>query len=236
MTGAPAAASPAPGRPKPGEAPLGGRRRYVVDGGSSPAAFNITQHSTAECINQPIVWSGTGATYTTGFIDTFGESWSRWGNNTFTGSFTGPRARVASKAMLQVDNGSLTYFPGTSPVTGDGTGAYGSPTAAVAIGWVDAVAGFIKAPANQTYRIVEDVPFGCTLTEFTAKLAAGTLTAQLTINGTNVTNGSINGTTTQGSASPTAANVAAANGRIELVVTSISAPADLSFTVKYARS
>lgn len=101
---------------------------------------------------------------------------------------------------------------------------------------VDFLSGHIRSPANQDYRIVEKIPFGATITAFAAKTSSGTITAALKINTTAVTNGSINVTSTQGSATPSAANVMVANDALVLALSSNSSAQNLSFTIKFTRT
>lgn len=112
------------------------------------------------------------------------------------------------------------------------TGATGNTGPA---GASDGLAGLLEGPSNKTYRVLEKSPIALTITEFTTKLAAGTCTAKLQINGVDVTGGSISTTTAQQSTTPSAANVVAAGDTVSLVVGSVSSAADLSFTFKYTR-
>jgi len=100
----------------------------------------------------------------------------------------------------------------------------------------DFLSGGIKTPLAQDYRVVEKMPFAATLTGFTAKTSSGTLTATLKINTTAVTSGAINVTSTQGSVTPTAANVMAADDALVITLSSVSSAVDLSFTVKYTKT
>lgn len=99
----------------------------------------------------------------------------------------------------------------------------------------DFISGVIRTPLAQDYRIVELVPYGMTLTNFTAKTSAGTVTATLKINSTAVTTGAINVTSTQASVTPSAANVAAENDALVLTLSSVSSALDLSFTIEFTR-
>lgn len=122
---------------------------------------------------------------------------------------------------------------GTGPTGPTGpTGATGSTGPASSS---DGLSGVMEAPSNKTYRILEKSPVLLTITEFTTKMGAGTCTAKLQINGVDVTTGSIASTTSQQSVTPSAANVVAAGATVQLVVTSVSSAADLSFTFKYTR-
>ena len=99
----------------------------------------------------------------------------------------------------------------------------------------DFISGVIRTPLAQDYRIIEKIPYAMTLTGFTAKTSAGTVTATLKLNSTAVTDGAIGVTSTQGSVTPSAANVAAINDALVLTLSSLSSARDLSFTVKFTR-
>lgn len=126
-------------------------------------------------------------------------------------------------------------------VVNGGTGGTTQATAragiaAAATAQTDFISGIIKAAANQDYRIVEKIPYGATLTAFTGKTASGTLTATLKINTTAVTTGAINVTSTQGSVSPSAANIMVSGDALVITISAISAPVDFSFTIAFTRT
>ena len=100
----------------------------------------------------------------------------------------------------------------------------------------DFISGIIASPTNKDYRIIEKLPFGVTLTAFTAKTLSGTITATLKINTTAVTNGAINVTSSQASTTPSAANVASAGDVIVITGSSNSSAVDLSFTLVFTRT
>lgn len=100
----------------------------------------------------------------------------------------------------------------------------------------DFISGGIKVPANQDYRIIEKAPFGMTLSEFTGKTSAGTLTATLKINTTAVTGGALSVTGTQSSGTLTAANAVTANDVVVITVSAVSSATDFSWVVKYSRT
>lgn len=116
-----------------------------------------------------------------------------------------------------------------------------APTARTNIGaagltQTDFITGGIQTPFNQDYRIIEKIPFGATLTSFTAKSSAGTLTATLKINSTAVTNGAINVTSSQASVSPSALNVLVSGDALVLTISATSGVANLSFTIVYTEA
>src|SRR5262245_34792595 len=100
----------------------------------------------------------------------------------------------------------------------------------------DFIAGIIKAPQNQSYRIIERIPYGATLTKLYAKTASGSVTIALMINATGVTGGAFSVTSTQGSATPTALNVMANGDALVLTCGSVASAVDLSFVVHFTRT
>lgn len=98
------------------------------------------------------------------------------------------------------------------------------------------MAAFVETPTAKTYILTTEAPFGWTITKIAAKTASGTCTVQARINGTNVTGGSVSVTSTEGTSTATAANTVAANDTIDIVVTSVSSPADLSVTISGTRT
>lgn len=98
------------------------------------------------------------------------------------------------------------------------------------------ISGTIKVPANQSYRVIEKIPYGAVLVSFAGKMSAGTLTATLKINTTAVTDGVLSATTTQSSVSPSAAKTLVANNLLDMVVSSVSGASDFSFTISYTRT
>jgi len=100
----------------------------------------------------------------------------------------------------------------------------------------DFISGGIVNPANQDYRIIEKIPYGATLTEFTGKTSTGTLTATLKIGTTAVTNGALSVTSAQSTTVPSAANVMVAGNVLVITISAVSSPANFTFTVKYTYS
>lgn len=81
--------------------------------------------------------------------------------------------------------------------------------------------------ANSTIVLIGKARFAGTITEVTAKTASGTCTVQATIDGTNVTGGSVSVTSTEASSTPSAANTFTAGQTIAIVITSNSSATDL---------
>lgn len=98
------------------------------------------------------------------------------------------------------------------------------------------LSGYFAGPLNQDYRIIERIPYGMTFAGFTGKTSSGTLTATLKINSTAITDGALNVTLTQGSVTPSAANVAAEGDALVITVSAISSPRDFSWTIEYTRT
>lgn len=121
-------------------------------------------------------------------------------------------------------------------VSRDLDGLTPSDVGAAGTSQVDFISGIVKTPANQDYRIVEKLPYAATITELTAKTSSGTITATFKINTTAITTGAINVTSTQGSVTPTALNVAASGDVLVMTLSANSSAANLSFTVKFTRT
>lgn len=97
----------------------------------------------------------------------------------------------------------------------------------------DGYSGFIEVPASKTYTIDEYAATAGTINSLAIKLASGTCTVAVKINGTNVTGlSAVAVTSTQSVTAATAANTFTAGQRITMVVTVPSAAADLAFTLK----
>jgi hypothetical protein len=69
--------------------------------------------------------------------------------------------------------------------------------------------------------------YAFTINEVTGKTSSGTCTVQVTIDGTNVTGGSVSVTSTEASSTATAANAVAVGQTVAIVVSSNSAATDL---------
>lgn len=96
--------------------------------------------------------------------------------------------------------------------------------------------GLIKQPQNQDYRIVERFPFAGTIDRFTVKLASGTCTVNLTINGVVVGNCSIPVTSTQATTVTAAPKTLAVADVIALTISANSNAVDLSWQFDYSRT
>ena len=100
----------------------------------------------------------------------------------------------------------------------------------------DFISGGIAAPAAQDYHIIEYIPWAAVITNFTALTSAGTLTATLKIGTIAVTNGVLTVTSAQSSTVPSATNTLTTGNTLVLTVSSISSPANLSFTAAFTRT
>lgn len=96
------------------------------------------------------------------------------------------------------------------------------------------LSGVIPVPANATYSLAEYVTEPCLIERVAFKLDSGSLTAAIKINGTAVTSlSAISVTSTQSVTAATGANSVGYGQRITLVVSSISTPANLAFTLGF---
>lgn len=114
--------------------------------------------------------------------------------------------------------------------------AIASLPASVSTTQSDFISGGLAAPSNQSYNIVEFVPFPMTLTGFAGKLSSGTMTAYLSINAATVTGSTIGASSTQTTVVPTGLNTAALGSTIVLTVSSVTSAVNFSFTVQFNRA
>lgn len=90
----------------------------------------------------------------------------------------------------------------------------------------------IETPTAKTYTIVEYSKYQNTLNKITHKTSSGGCTIAVKINGVTVTGtGDSTPSTSQSTLTFTAANVCPVGGRITIVVSGLSSPADLCFTL-----
>lgn len=115
-----------------------------------------------------------------------------------------------------------------------GTNIYTLPAASTTLAGVSQAWGgpvAYETPTNKTYTLVLKARFAVTVTELTAKMTSGTCSIQLTIDGTNVTGGSLAVTSAEASSACTAANVVAVGQTLAVVVSSVSSPVDLQIDI-----
>ena len=96
--------------------------------------------------------------------------------------------------------------------------------------------GLIKQPQNQDYRIVERFPFAATIERFTVKLASGTCTVALKIDGVTVGNCSLNATSSQSTTTTVAPKTVSIASVISLTISSNSNAVDLSWQFDWTRT
>lgn len=97
------------------------------------------------------------------------------------------------------------------------------------------ISGIIAGPVVGEYRVIEKIPYGVTLVEFTAKTSAGTLDARLLINGTPVTGSDLSVTTTQDSVTIPDAVAVEADSTLALDLSNLTGAQGLTFTVSYSK-
>ena len=93
---------------------------------------------------------------------------------------------------------------------------------------VSQISGHIETAANKTYILDLKAPYGYTVNALAAKTVSGTCTAKLTIDGVDVTGiSALSVTSTEASATASAANVVGVDTTLALVVSANSAALDL---------
>ena len=164
------------------------------------------------------------------------------GGKTIKRASTTGLLKAASGVLAQAVAGTDYYNPGGTAVAlvDGGTGSSTAAGARANLGaagltQTDWVGGIIRTGENKDYPIIEDIPHGATLTKFIAKTASGTITLTLKINTTAVTTGAINATSTQASATPSAANVMVATDKLVITGSSNASAVDVSFAVHFTK-
>ena len=96
---------------------------------------------------------------------------------------------------------------------------------------------YYQTPVNVTIPLSAKAAFAFTINQIRGlKTASGTLTLSIQIDGVNVTGlTSIAVTSTAQDVAGTAANAVAINGRVTVVIASVSSPVDLEFTLRGVR-
>lgn len=112
-----------------------------------------------------------------------------------------------------------------------GSSGGGGVSANQAVQW----SGVIETVSNKTYRLILKAAFAVTWNEITVKTASGTCSVQATIDGTNMTGGSVNATSAEASSTITAANVMAVGQDLAIVITSNSTALDLQVSLSGTR-
>lgn len=100
----------------------------------------------------------------------------------------------------------------------------------------DYLSGQIEAPQVKTYTFDEGAVDARTINTFKVVVASGSMTASIKINGVTVTGLSAMSITTAPTVfTATALNIVAPDDVITFVVTAVSAPTDMAFTLKYTK-
>lgn len=100
----------------------------------------------------------------------------------------------------------------------------------------DTFSVLIATPANQDYLVWVNIPFALTVVDMTTISSAGTCTLVAKKNTTAITGLSNSVSTTEVTNAATAGNVFAAGDDLRLTVSSNSACANMSVTVKFTRA
>ena len=157
------------------------------------------------------------------------------GTITVTPSSTTINGAGTSIALSQAAGGAELIPTGTAN-TWYLIGAVGDLQPGDITSFTGSVAGLIETPAAKTYVLVQKARFPFTITEFTGDLSAGTMTAKLTIDGVDVTTGTLSATSTEASVTPSAANTVGVGQTLAMVVTSPSSAADFAFDIGFTRT
>lgn len=139
-----------------------------------------------------------------------------------------------SGSTLQVN---VTVTGGSGTKTDWTINLSGRPGAAGAAGAAadNSILVLIEAPTAKSYTICQSATTAGTIQNLIAKLASGTCTLAVKINGVDVTGlAAVAVTSSESTTAATAANTVAVGDTITVVASSISSPADLSFVVEIA--
>lgn len=98
------------------------------------------------------------------------------------------------------------------------------------------ISGFIASPSNKDYRITLNMAHAGTITATTTRSASGTCTATFKVNSTALGGTANSVSSTEQERTHSSSNTFVAGDDIVLTVSSNSACADMSFTIKYTRT
>ncbi len=99
------------------------------------------------------------------------------------------------------------------------------------------LSGFIEAATAKTYTLDLACAFAGTINTLNIKTVSGTCTVALKINGVDVTSiSAVSVSSVLSTATASGANTLAAGNTITLVVSSVSTPVDMAFTLKITRT
>lgn len=96
--------------------------------------------------------------------------------------------------------------------------------------------GFISYPENKDYRIVINLPYGCTITDVTTRAEAGTATMTAKINTTALGGTANSVSTSEQTQSHASSNAVSVGDDIVLTISSVSGCLGISYTISYTRT
>jgi hypothetical protein len=146
------------------------------------------------------------------------------------------RSAIGAIATVASTDISDSTSVGRAVVVATNAAAGRSAIGAATTSQVAGIGALIEIAADKTYTLMIDAPFAWTATKITAKTSSGTCTVQATIQGTNMTGGSLAVTSTAGSSTITAANAVSTGNTVAVVVTSNSTALDLAMTISGTRT
>lgn len=170
-------------------------------------------------------------------VDSNGNPSGDWEAGLGTYSAANTLTRTTPQASTN-GGAAVNFAAGTKYVMLDATAAQISTFIAKASTsqTAEQISGFIASPSNKSYTIGLDMKHAGTITEVTTKSASGTCTATWKINTTALGGTANSVSSSEQSQSHSSSNAFAAGDDIVLTVSSNSACADMSFTIKYTRT
>lgn len=101
---------------------------------------------------------------------------------------------------------------------------------------IDFISGLIPSLINQDYRLVINIPYGCTINETTTRCTSGTATATFKINTTALGGTANSVSSSEQTQTHSSANVVATGDDIVLTISANASCLNLSFTIKFTRT